>query len=77
MKPWINATQKQIKNLINNQTFLVEDPENLSSETFNNAESGDESDGDSIIPPLLSKEEMGAMDYYDESDHDLISTEML
>ena len=26
-KPWLNATQKEIKNLINNQTFLVEEPE--------------------------------------------------
>ena len=26
-KPWLNETQKEIKNLINNQTFLVEDPE--------------------------------------------------
>ena len=25
-KPWINAIQKEIKNLINNQAFLVEDP---------------------------------------------------
>ena len=25
-KPWIKATQKEIKNLINNQTFPVEDP---------------------------------------------------
>ena len=25
-KPWIKANQKEIKNLINNQTFLVEDP---------------------------------------------------
>ena len=25
-KPWLKATLKQIKNLINNQTFLVEDP---------------------------------------------------
>ena len=29
------------------------------------------------MPPLLSEEEMGAMDYGNESDHDLISTEML
>ena len=29
------------------------------------------------MPPLLSKEEMDAMDYAGESDHDLISTEML
>ena len=26
-KHWLNATQKEIKTLINNQTFLVEDPE--------------------------------------------------
>ena len=26
-KPWIKATQKEIKNLINNQTFLVQDTE--------------------------------------------------
>ena len=25
-KPWLKATKKEIKNLINNQTFLVEDP---------------------------------------------------
>ena len=25
-KPWLEATLKEIKNLINNQTFLVEDP---------------------------------------------------
>ena len=25
-KPWLKETQKDIKNLINNQTFLVEDP---------------------------------------------------
>ena len=26
-KPWLKATLKEIKNLINNQTFLVQDPE--------------------------------------------------
>ena len=34
-------------------------------------------DDDSIMPPLLSEEEMDSMDSGDESDHDLISTEML
>ena len=29
------------------------------------------------MPPLLSKEEIDAMDSGNESDHDLISTEML
>ena len=32
---------------------------------------------DSIIPPLLSEEDMYAMDSGDESDHDLISTDVL
>ena len=45
--------------------------------TRNNSWSGDNSDDDSIMPPLLSKEEMDAMNSGDESDHDLISTEML
>ena len=49
----------------------------LLSETRNNAESGDKSDDDSIIPPLLSKEDMDAMNYGDESDDDPMSTEML
>ena len=26
-KPWIKATQKEIKNIINNKTFLVQDPD--------------------------------------------------
>ena len=26
-KPWLEATLKEINNLINNQTFIVEDPE--------------------------------------------------
>ena len=25
-KPWLKATVKEIKNLINNQTFMIEDP---------------------------------------------------
>ena len=25
-KPWLKATEKEIKSLMNNQTFLVEDP---------------------------------------------------
>ena len=46
------------------------------TKTRKDAKSGDKSDDDSIMPPLLSEEEMDAMDYGDESDHDLISTEM-
>ena len=50
---------------------------NLLTKTRNDAESGDKSDDDSIMPPLLSEDEMDAMDSGDESDNDLISTEML
>ena len=28
-KPWIKATQKEIKNIINNKTFLVQEPEKV------------------------------------------------
>ena len=28
-KPWLKATLKEIKNLINNQTFMIEDPKNV------------------------------------------------
>ena len=47
------------------------------TKTCNDAESSDKSDDDSIIPPLLSEEEMDAMDSGDDSDHDFISTEIL
>ena len=47
------------------------------SETCNDVESGEKYDEDSIMPPLLSEEEMYAMDFGDESDHDNIFTEML
>ena len=50
---------------------------NLPYETRNDAESGDKSYDNSIILPLLREEEMDAMDYGDESDHDPISTEIL
>ena len=47
---------------------------NILTKTRNNAESCDD---DSIMPPLLSKWDMDAMTYGDESDHDLISTDIL
>ena len=37
-------------------------------ETRNHAKSGDETDDDSIMPPILSEEEMNAMDSGYESD---------
>ena len=47
---------------------------NISTKTHNNVESDDD---DSIMSPLLSEEDMDAMDSDDESDHYLISTEIL
>ena len=51
--------------------------EYLLSKIRNDAESGDESDDDSILSPILSEEEMDAMDSGNESDHDPISMEVL
>ena len=47
---------------------------NILTKTRNNAESGDKSDDDSIMPPLMSEEDMDTMNHGDKSDHDLIST---
>ena len=48
-------------------TFTQFEKGNMWTKTSNDAESGDESDDESIM----------TMDFGDESDHDLISTEML
>ena len=50
-------------------TFTNFEEGNLLSETRNYSERGDKSDDDSIIPPLLRKEEMDAMDSVVDSDH--------
>ena len=50
---------------------------NILTKTRNYVESGDESNDDSIIPPLISEGEMDAMDSGNESDNDIISTETL
>ena len=49
--------------------FTEFEEENILTKTCNDAESGDD---ESIMPPLLSEENMDAMDSGDESDHDLI-----
>ena len=68
------SSREQTGNII---TFAQFEEGNLLSFTSNDVESGDKSDDNSIMPPLLIKEEMDAMDSGDESDHDTISTEML
>ena len=55
-------------------TFAQFEEGNILPETCNNAESGDESDNESI---MMSEQDMEDINYGDESDHDLISTEML
>ena len=55
-------------------TFAQFEEGDLLSEFCNGEESGDEPEGDSIMPKLLSKEEIDTMDSGDDSDHNLIST---
>ena len=50
---------------------------NILTKTRNDVETCDRSYDNSIIPPLLIKEEIDAIDSVNESDHILISTEML
>ena len=58
-------------------TFAKCEEGDIWTKTCNDAEIGDESDDDSIMTPILSKKEMDAMNYDDESDHGLIYEEML
>ena len=73
-KPCATSSREQAVNTI---MFVHCEEGGILTKTHNDAESGDESDDDSIIPQLLREEDMDAMDAGDESDHDLISTEML
>ena len=58
-------------------TFTQFEEGNLLSETHNDAESGDKSNDNAIMPPLLSKEEMDVMDLGDMYEDEPMSTEML
>ena len=72
--PYDTSSKEKTGNII---TFTQFEEVNLLSETRNYAEIGDESDDNSIMPLLISEEEMDAMDYCDESDDETMSTEML
>ena len=65
------------ENTGNIMTFAQFEEGYLQSEIRNDAGISDKSNDDPIIPPLLSKHEMNAMNYGYDSDHDPISTEML
>ena len=69
--PCDTSSREQTGNII---IFTQFEEGNILTKTRNNTESGGD---DSIMPPLLSKEDMDAMDSGDESYHDLISMEML
>ena len=55
-------------------TFAQFEVGNISTKKFNDTEIDDD---DSIMPTILSKEDMDVIDSGNDSDHDLISTEML
>ena len=76
--PCDTSSKEQTGDII---TFTQFKEGNSLSETLNDAKnsnkSNEESDVNSIILPLLSKEEIDAMDSGDESDDESVSTQML
>ena len=74
---YIPYTTSLTEQTIDTITFTQLEEGNLLSETCDDAENGDKSDDDSIMPPLISEEEVGVMDSRDESEDEPISTEML
>ena len=50
---------------------------NLLSQTRDDAENGDESDDNSVLPPLISEEKMDAIDSGNEYEDKPMSTDML
>ena len=69
--PFATSSREQTGNII---TFTQFEERNIQTKTCNDAESGHESDNESI---MMSEQDMDAMNYGDKSDYDLISTEML
>ena len=68
--PYATSSREQTGDVI---TFTKFEEGNILTETRNDAESGDESDNESI---MMSEQDMDAINSGDESDNDLISTEM-
>ena len=69
--PCATSLREQTGDII---TFAQFEEGNIRTKTRDKAEINDD---DSIMIPLMSEEDMDAMDSGDESDHDIISTEML
>ena len=72
--PCAKSLREQTGDII---TFAQFEEGDILSETRNNEESGEESNDDSIMQPLLSKEEIDAMDSENESDNEPIYTQTL
>ena len=72
--PCAASLRRETRNMI---TFTQFEEGNILTKFRNDAECGDESNDNSIMPPLIIEEEIDAMDSGDDSYHDLISTEML
>ena len=69
--PYATSSKEQTDDVI---TFTQFEEGNILTETRNDAESGDKSDNE---PIMMSEQDMENINSGDESDHDLISTEML
>ena len=69
--PYATSSKEQTGDVI---TFAQFEEGNILTETRNNAESGDEPNNEEI---MMSKQDMDVINSGDESDHDLVSTEML
>ena len=72
--PYATSLKEQTSDII---TFTHLEEGGLSYETHDTAESSDESDKNSIMPPLMRKQEIDAMDSGDESEDEPMSMEML
>ena len=66
--PYATSSKEQTGDVI---TFAQFEEVNILTETCNDAESGDKSNNESI---MMSKQDMDAINYGDELDHDLICT---
>ena len=69
--PFATSSKEQTGDVI---TFTQFEEGNILTETYNDAESGDDSDNALI---MMSEQDMEDINSGDDSDHDLISTEML
>ena len=69
--PYTTSSKEKTGDVI---TFTQFEEGNILTETRNNAENCDESDNKSI---MMSEQDMENLNSGDESDHDLISTDML